>query len=451
MDYLLFVISVLIVIAVIVGFHELGHFVAAKWSGVHVLKFKIGFGKELFSRPDKNGTDFSIGILPLGGYIQMLGEHDFPDYKKIPNPEKLKTYSEASLKEQAIIAFAGPFANLILAVLAFSLVFMIGVKDLAPLVGHVQKGSLAEEYGLQTGSKILEVDGYKINSFTDINTRLASRMGESGTIDIKYIHNESYKSTSIEINDWLNDSSQISPINQLGISPFRPPIIESVVEGSAASEMGLFAGDKITSVNEIEILTQEDLIQEISSRPEEEVQFVIERDGEALSKVWVIPSVNVDGKIKGRLGIYFIPISKLPNALIIEITHNPITALAKGTERTIEYTLLILDSIKKLIFGQVSTDNIGGPIQIAQLSGSAAKAGLVPFITFLAIMSINLGLINLLPIPVLDGGRLVLIGIEKIKGSELSEAFIEYSYRIGVFLILGLSIFAIFNDISRTI
>ena len=137
--------------------------------------------------------------------------------------------------------------------------------------------------------------------------------------------------------------------------------------------------------------------------------------------------------------------------MIIEITHNPITALAKGTERTIDYTLLILDSIKKLIFGQVSTDNIGGPIQIAQLSGSAAKAGLVPFITFLAIMSINLGLINLLPIPVLDGGRLVLIGIEKVKGSELSEAFIEYSYRIGVFLILGLSIFAIFNDISRTI
>ena len=451
MESLLFILSVLVVIALIVGFHELGHFIAAKWSGVHVLKFKIGFGKELFNRPDKNGTDFSIGILPLGGYIQMLGEHDFPDYRKIPNPDRLKTYSEASLKEQAIIAFAGPFANLILAVIAFSIVFMIGVKDLAPVVGHIQKGSLAEESGMKTGSKIIEIDGYRINSFTDINTRLASRMGETGNIEIKFLYDESLASASLEINDWLNDVSQASPINQLGISPYRPPIIESVVKGSAASEMGLLPGDKITFIDNKEILTQEDLIQEVSSRPDEEVLFIIERNQQSFSKLWVIPSVNIDGKIKGRLGIYFIPISKLPESLIMDTTYDPITALFKGIERTYEYTLLILDSIKKLIFGQVSTDNIGGPIQIAQLSGSAAKAGLVPFIQFLAIMSINLGLINLLPIPVLDGGRLILIGLEKIKGSELSEAFIEYSYRIGIFLIVGLSMFAIFNDISRTI
>jgi len=452
MEYLLFIFSVLVVIAVIVGFHELGHFVAAKWSGVHVLKFKIGFGKELFNKVDRNGTDFSIGILPLGGYIQMLGEHDFPDYQNISNPKKLKTYSEASLKEQALIAFAGPFANLILAVLAFSLVFMIGVRDLAPIVGHIQNDSLAEKSGLKTGSKITRIDGYEINGFTDINTRLASRMGESGTIEINFNKNEFNEIAYIEIYDWLNDNAQISPAYQLGISPYRPALIERVVEGSAASEMGLMAGDKIISINGIDILTQEDLIHEISSRPEEEVQFVIARGEQSFSKIWVIPSyIDEEGKPKGRLGIYFVPISKLPDSLIIDTTYNPIKALVKGTLKTYEYTLLILGSIKKLIFGQVSTDNIGGPIQIAQLSGSAAKAGLVPFINFLAIMSINLGLINLLPIPVLDGGRLVLIGLEKIKGSELSEAFIEYSYRIGVFLIVGLSLFAIFNDISRTV
>jgi len=452
MEYLFFIFSVLVVIAVIVGFHELGHFIAAKKAGVHVLKFKIGFGKELFNKKDKSGTDFSVGVLPLGGYIQMLGEHDFPDYQNIPNPKKLKTYSEATLGQQAFIAFAGPLANLVLAILAFSLVFMIGVKDLKPLVGSIKEGSLAEIYELKTGSEIISIDGSPIESYSDINTRLASRMGESGYIKIDYFNEGSTYSTSIKINEWLKDSSNNSPVYELGISPLRPPIIAKVVEESAASKMGLIPGDLIYSFNDRDILTQEDLIKEISSRPGEEALFKIKRGEERLSKIWVIPSyIDKSGMTKGRLGIYFVSLSDLPDSMMINTKYNPFSAFYEGTIKTYEYTVLILDSIKKLIIGQVSRENIGGPIQIAQLSGSAAKAGLVPFISFLALMSINLGLLNLLPIPVLDGGRLVLIGLEKLKGSELSEAFIEYSYRIGLFLILGLSFFAVFNDVTRTV
>jgi len=454
---LISLISIIILLGVIIGIHELGHFLAARKFNVHVIRFKIGFGKTLVSRFDKRGTEFSIGLLPLGGYVQMLGE-DNPIQGKdsdLDNYSEEISYPQASLGARAIITAAGPIANFVLAVIAYFLIFMIGVKDLVPIVGAVNDDSLAMQAGIEVGDRIVSIDNKEVVSLKDLNTLLALRIGETGSILVNYKKpNSDLKySESVNIEDWLSSELDQSIISSFGILPFIPPIVSSVQVGSPADKSGIESGDQIIRVGDNVIRTWYELVEEISSIPDKETSLTIKRNGTSFSVPASIGSVQDELGMKiGRIGITRISSNEeIPDEFLVITKKGPIESFALGIKETYNFTVLILDSIGKMITGSISAENIGGPIQIAVLSGSAAKAGLVSFISMIALLSINLGLINLLPVPILDGGQLVLIAAEKIKGSPLSEGFVEFAYRIGLLLVIGLMAFAVFNDITRIV
>jgi len=454
---LISLISIIILLGVIIGIHELGHFLAARKFNVHVIRFKIGFGKTLVSRFDKRGTEFSIGLLPLGGYVQMLGE-DNPIQGKDSDPDNYSeeiSYPQASLGARAIITAAGPIANFVLAVIAYFLIFMIGVKDLVPIVGAVNDDSLAMQAGIEVGDRIVAIDNKEVVSLKDLNTLLALRIGETGSILVNYKKpNSDLKySESVNIEDWLSSELDQSIISSFGILPFIPPIVSSVQVGSPADKSGIESGDQIIKVGDNVIRTWYELVEEISSIPDKETSLTIKRNGTSFSVPASIGSVQDELGMKiGRIGIARISSNEeIPDEFLVITKKGPIESFALGIKETYNFTVLILDSIGKMITGSISAENIGGPIQIAVLSGSAAKAGLVSFISMIALLSINLGLINLLPVPILDGGQLVLIAAEKIKGSPLSVGFVEFAYRIGLLLVIGLMAFAVFNDITRIV
>ena len=451
------VISFIILLALIIGIHELGHFLAARGFSVQVIRFKIGFGKSLISKVDKRGTEFSIGILPLGGYVQMLGEDNPLQGKEIEEGPQSKdiSYPQASLGARAVITAAGPLANFVLAVLAYFLIFMIGVKDIVPIVGGVKDNSLAKQAGIDVGDKILAIDGQEVLSLKDLNTLLALRVGETGSIVVNYQKGKTglNHSESVAIEDWLGSELDQSVLYSFGISPFIPPIVSSVQANSPAEMAGLIKGDQILRVGENVTRTWYELVEVISSMPDLETSLRVKREEDVYSFPIKIGSKVGDLGIKmGRIGIAGISSNdEMPKEFLVITKKGPFEAFFLGINQTYKYTVLILDSIGKMITGSISSENIGGPIQIAVLSGSAAKAGFISFISLMALLSINLGLINLLPIPILDGGQLVLILAEKIKGSPLSEVFIEFAYRIGLFFVIALMIFAVFNDITRII
>jgi len=454
---LISLISIIILLGVIIGIHELGHFLAARKFNVHVIRFKIGFGKTLVSRFDKRGTEFSIGLLPLGGYVQMLGE-DNPIQGKDSDPDNYSeeiSYPQASLGARAIITAAGPIANFVLAVIAYFLIFMIGVKDLVPIVGAVNDDSLAMQAGIEVGDRIVSIDNKEVVSLKDLNTLLALRIGETGSILVNYkkLNSDLKYSESVNIEDWLSSELDQSIISSFGILPFIPPIVSSVQVGSPADKSGIESGDQIIRVGDNVIRTWYELVEEISSIPDKETSLTIKRNGTSFSVPASIGSVQDELGMKiGRIGIARISSNEeIPDEFLVITKKGPIESFALGIKETYNFTVLILDSIGKMITGSISAENIGGPIQIAVLSGSAAKAGLVSFISMIALLSINLGLINLLPVPILDGGQLVLIAAEKIKGSPLSEGFVEFAYRIGLLLVIGLMAFAVFNDITRIV
>jgi len=454
---LISLISIIILLGVIIGIHELGHFLAARKFNVHVIRFKIGFGKTLVSRFDKRGTEFSIGLLPLGGYVQMLGEDNLIQGKDsdLDNYSEEISYPQASLGARAIITAAGPIANFVLAVIAYFLIFMIGVKDLVPIVGAVNDDSLAMQAGIEVGDRIVSIDNKEVVSLKDLNTLLALRIGETGSILVNYKKpNSDLKySESVNIEDWLSSELDQSIISSFGILPFIPPIVSSVQVGSPADKSGIESGDQIIRVGDNVIRTWYELVEEISSIPDKETSLTIKRNGTSFSVSASIGSVQDELGMKiGRIGIARISSNEeIPDEFLVITKKGPIESFALGIKETYNFTVLILDSIGKMITGSISAENIGGPIQIAVLSGSAAKAGLVSFISMIALLSINLGLINLLPVPILDGGQLVLIAAEKIKGSPLSEGFVEFAYRIGLLLVIGLMAFAVFNDITRIV
>ena len=459
LDVLIIVSSFIVLLGVIIGFHELGHFLAARYFGIHVIRFKIGFGKAFLKRFDKQGTEFSFGILPLGGYVQMLGEESPQEESAREESEGLSSsnisYKQASLGARAIVAAAGPLANFILAVIAYFFVFLIGANSLAPIVGGVEMNSLAFQSGFKTGDKILSIDEREVTSFNDINTLFATRIGETGILRITLQPNGSNISVTkkIPINSWLKEVDQLSPISNFGITPFIPALVGSVIKQGPADKAGILKGDLITAIDDIRIQTWNQLSKEVSKKYGQTISLQIYRAGQRFDINLVPNKTTTEAGIeRGVIGVFGPSnLDDFPENLIIYNKESLGGAFVKGFTETYKFSKLILDSIGKMLSGSVSADNVGGPIQISLLAGTAAKSGLVSFLTILAVLSINLGLINLFPIPILDGGQLVLIGIEKLKGSPVSESFLEYSFRLGIFLVASLMVFAIFNDIVRII
>ena len=453
MDILFIIVSFIVLITIIVGIHELGHFLTARFFKIHVLKFKIGFGKEIISFQDKHNCSYSFGVLPLGGYVQMLGESNPVQEDSSPNFSDKKSYLDASPGERAAVTVAGPLANFILAGFVYFYLALVGTTQLSSYIGDVAPGSLAEQAGLISGDRIIEIDQDRIDIFNDINLTLSKRIGDTGTINIKFLREGIERNTVVSISEWLEDDEQKSPSAALGILPFMPPLVGQLQEDGPAYKYGLMQGDLIQAVNNEKIVTWQDLSKNLNALPDQLIELMVLREGEQINLVLESSSyIDDEGQKKGRIGILASrDLNQWPSQFTVEKKENIFSAFFVGIQDTYKYTLLIITSIGKMISGSISADNLGGPIQISVLAGSAAKAGHITFLSMIALLSINLGLLNLLPIPILDGGQLLMIAIEKLKGSPVSDIALEYSMRVGIILVVSLMIFAFANDIARLI
>lgn len=449
MGFIQTILALLVTLGILVTIHEWGHYWVARKCGVKVLRFSVGFGKPIWMRTAKDGTEFAIAAIPLGGYVRMLDEREGP----VPDDLKSQAFNNKPVLQRIAVVAAGPVVNLVFAVLAYWFLFVVGVTVVKPVVGDVTPGSIAELSGVPSGAEIIEVDGRSVSSWEEINLALASRVGESGLITLRAGQPESglVKSYQAPLNDWRVDLENESPLRALGLSPWQPsvePRIGQLVPEGAADRAGLMTDDLVLSIDGEPVPTWLELVNTVQTSPAKVLLFTVERAGETLT-LNVKPGLRPgDDSGQGYIGAGVV-VPQWPESMQRDLSQDPFSAFVSALDKTGQMIGLTLDSIKKMILGAISVKNLSGPITIAKVAGDSASSGLESFISFLAYLSISLGILNLLPIPMLDGGHLVYYFVELIRGRPVSEKTQAFGMRIGMALLFSLMALAMFNDLAR--
>ena len=439
----------MVLLGVLVTIHEFGHFIVARICKVHVQRFSIGMGPVFYKRNDKHGTEFALSAIPLGGYVSMITDKLIelePEVKNQLTDEQMQNTFDSKPKwQRASIMFAGPLANFLLAIFIFTAIFLnTPDPQTIPVISNLNQDTknFTSDAPFQIKDQILEINEVNVRDAKDVNLELLSYAGYTGPLSIKVLRSDSQDLIDIEIfvNDFLPSSeSQNEPLQYLGleIEYKMLPYIGSVIEGGAANIGMLKANDKVLSISDTQVNYAEDIRSVVSQNPNANLTFKIDRNGEILFLPITIGSMTRDGKDLGILGVSF------------GTARSFTQSLNKGIYETYNLSLKTLQFIGKMITGNMGTENLSGPIGIAQMAGNTAQAGFLPFMYLMALLSISLAVLNLLPIPVLDGGQLTLLGIEALRGKPLPEKIENMIYSGGVIMVGMLMIFAIFNDISR--
>ena len=450
MDSLITLFGFLVALGVLVTIHEFGHFYVARRCGVKVLRFSIGFGKPLWSWTDKQGTDYTLSPIPLGGFVKMLDERE----GNVPESQLEQTFNRKTVWQRIAIVAAGPIANFILAIILFASILLPGTRDLAPIIGEVEAGSIAEQAGLESGQEILAIDGVLTPTRQDFNRQLLNRLGETGVISFT----ASYPNSTLEyqseapLTDWLKGADEPNPIEGIGVKLYRPhfeAVIAQVMPESPAATAGLQEGDRIVSADGELMAGWMAWVEYVRARPNLTINVLIERSAERLSVMLTPRLISTDsGEKIGQVGLA--PVRpEWPEEMLRTREYTVLGALVGGVEKTWETSAFVLVSVKKLLVGQISTKNLSGPITIAKVAGASAKAGIVYYLGFMALLSVSLGVFNLLPIPVLDGGHLLYYLVEVVKGSPVPEKVQALGYQLGLVLVLGVMVLALYNDVMR--
>jgi regulator of sigma E protease len=443
------VVGTLVALGVLVTFHEFGHFWVARRCGVKVLRFSVGFGTPLLRWYDRHGTEFVIAAIPLGGYVKMLDERE----GDVPVEQLEQAFNRKTVGQRIAIVIAGPAANFLLALAFFWLVAMLGSQQVRPIIGAVESASLAAAAGLQAGQEITEVNGEPTTGWAAVNLQLVRRLGESGTLLVKVREQGSTADSArqIVLSDWLKGVEEPDPIASLGIRPWRPalaPILAELDPQGPAKAAGLQVGDRLVSLNGQALDDWQQLVDQVRALPGKSVDLMIERAGQALEMPVKLAARGEGEARSGYLGAGVQGV-EWPAEMLREVSFGPLEAVGEGVKRTWTMSLLTLDSLKKMLFGELSVKNLSGPITIAKVAGASAESGLGDFLNFLAYLSISLGVLNLLPIPVLDGGHLLFYLIEWARGRPLSERVQGWGMQIGISLVIGVMLLALVNDLSR--
>ncbi|PTT49302.1 sigma E protease regulator RseP [Aeromonas sp. HMWF016] len=437
-----------VALGLLVAVHEFGHFWVARRCGVKVERFSIGFGKAIWRRLGKDGTEYVLALIPLGGYVKMLdGRVD----ELKPGDEQYAFNHKSVWARMAIVA-AGPMANFVFALFALWLMFMIGVPAVKPVIGEVRPASIVAEAGILPGMEIVGVGDEQTGDWESVTYALLSHLGDqSVTLKVKAPQTSYATDKNLSLDSWKFDPDRESPIGSLGIVPLGGkvlPVVSAVVAKSASEKAGLQVGDRIKRVGEQEITEWAQFVELVQHAPGAPLQVVVERNNRDLDVTLTPDTRKVQGKLVGFVGLspQLVP---LPDEYRILLQYGPLQALWQGAQKTWSLITLTFDMIGKLVAGIVSLDNLSGPISIAKGAGSSADYGLVYFLSFLALISVNLGIINLFPLPVLDGGHLVYFLIEAVTGKPVSERIQEVGFRIGAAILMLLMGIALFNDFAR--
>ncbi len=450
MDALYTIFHFIVAIGILVAIHEFGHFWVARKMGVKVLRFSIGFGKVICSvQKNSESTEYVLSAIPLGGYVKMVDERE-GEVKKEDLPY---AFNRQSLLARTAIVAAGPIFNLLLAIILFWAVFIIGDTGMRPIIGAVESGTLAAEAGFVEGEEILSVNDENVPTFTEAMGTLFS-YAMQGEQEIKVLVRNQDKIEQIHFLK-IKDKDVENPkllFEKLGLKPWSPklePIIGTLTEQGSAKAAGLQSLDLIISANGESIDEWKQWVEFVRNRPEVSIDLIVERDGIHVSLTLVPEKIESEEKDFGRIGAGVHVPEELIDYLRVEYSLSPADAFVTALEKTWFYSTSTLKMMGKMLIGKSSVENLSGPISIAQFAGQSAERGLVPFLKFLALVSISLGVLNLLPIPVLDGGHLMFFAIEAIKGSPVSERIQIYFQQVGILLLMSLMIFAVFLDIER--
>ena len=451
-------IAFIVTIGILVTIHEYGHFQVARWCNVKVLRFSIGFGKPLWIKTfGKDKTEFVLAAIPLGGFVKMLDEREQQaEENPVPQSEAdlKRAFNRQSVWKRIAIVLAGPTANLLLAIVLYWGLIMLGVTGMRPIIGVVADNSLAAQASLQSGEMIQKVAGKPVSTWQEARWILLEESLENKTVEIEAIsnHNELLQHTLSFAG--INNDAEIDILKKIGVAPFQPNIaavIGEILPNSAAEKAGFLASDKILRIDKVEINDWEQMVNIIKLSPNKKLQFEIKR-GQKLVIITAIPeAIKEDNQTIGRMGAGV----KLEQAeldkLLITLNYSPLVSLQKAIEKTWDTSIFSLKMLGKMFTGQVSLKGISGPVTIATYAGESANLGLKTFLGFLALVSISIGVLNLLPIPVLDGGHLMYYMAEILKGSPVSEQTMLAGQKIG-FVLLGLLMtIALFNDFNRLI
>lgn len=436
--------------------HEFGHFWVARRCGVRVEQFSIGFGAPLVTWTDKLGTEFRLAVLPLGGFVKMLDERT----DSVSEKDKAFAFTSKTPWQRMAIILAGPVANFLLAVVIFWFIFLGGERGLAPVVGSVKVDSIAEQAGFESGMEIVEISGVQTNSWGSVSRELFNYIGRSEDIPfvVTYPDSTIRYEIPVRVNAWLEDEQDPRALNALGLSPaieLEFISIYGVEKESAAQEAGLRTDDKLITFNGELINSLEKFVDDVSRSAGQSLTLGVERsvDGGSPEQltISVTPKADLrDGEEVGLLGVQLSSNNKYPEALVRQIEYGFLSAIPRAMQETVSTSVFVVKSIGKLVVGDLSSKNLSGPITIAKVAGDSARAGAYNFVRFVAILSIMLGVMNLLPLPVLDGGHILFILIELAKGSPVSERIQLVGYKAGFAMLIGLFVFATFNDLMRS-
>lgn len=448
-DFFWNLVSFIVALGILITVHEYGHFWVARKNGVKVQKFSVGFGKTLWSKIGKDGTEYVVALIPLGGFVKMLDDR----VDDVLPEEKNKTFNSKNVYQRIAIIAAGPFANFAFAIFAFYLMFLIGIPSVKPIIGNVEVGSIAAKANLPSQSLIVEVAGQEVIDWQDVNRILVGEIG-SQSIKIKTKQEDSVNiaTTILDTQEWQFSPEKVTSISSLGITPYRPKVYNEVAivhPDSPAEIAGIQVGDVLIDINGTSVEGDWNLFSnKIKELARQSVIIKVQRQGVTKLLTVVPKAIERNGKEVGYLGVS--PKSdKYPEKYQINTSYGPLDALGQSAERTWDLIVLSFDMIGKLLTGDVSVKSLSGPISIAQGAGSSADIGLVYFLGFLALISINLGIINLLPLPVLDGGHLLYYIIELFTGKPVPEKVQEIGFKFGTMALLCLMSIALFNDLSR--
>lgn len=442
--------SFIVAISVIVTIHEFGHYIVARLLGVKVLRFSVGFGRTLFSYTSpRSGIEYVVAALPLGGYVKMLDEREEP----VAEQEKQRAFNNKSVYKRFAIVAAGPLFNFIFAIFAYASIYMIGVQGMSPEISQVEQNSIAYQAGLMSGDMITGINDRQVATWEDVGLNLIAEGIKTGVVKVQR------KTSDGDINDLMLDLSDTKllldegdPLSKIGITPWRLHFAAKFGEftsDSAAQEQGFLPNDEVLQVDDIKIRDWQHWVELVKSHPNKTMNLLVLRDQQRLAMTLTPKAVQQGDETIGRIGVRpWVDRNAIQQRQIV-IQEDFFSAFSRGWEKTMDMSVLTVKLLGKLIIGEASTKNISGPISIAEFAGISAQLGLASFLSTLAIISISIGILNLLPVPMLDGGHLMYYLVEMVKGSQVSELIQIQGQKIGIMLLAGLMFLAFYNDIQR--
>jgi len=442
--------SFIVALGVLIVVHEYGHYLVARLCGVKVLRFAVGFGRPLATwRLGRDQTEWVVAAIPFGGYVKMLDEREAP----VPSHEVGRAFNRQGVIKRLLIVIAGPAFNFLFAIAVYAGLYMVGLPEARPVLAEPPAASVAKAAGLRSGDRVRAVDGQPIATWQELRWRVLQAALQREALRIEIISpRDQISHVTLDLRDYPADEVESNVLERIGLRLFRPsldPVLGQVVAGSAAARAGLEPGDRVTHVDGQPVATWEALVREVRRRPAVRAQLRIER-GELSMTLQVTPEdVTANGERIGRIGAA----PEIPAAhaerIFVHVRHGPIASIGHAVAKTWDISVFSLRMLGRMLLGEVSWKNLSGPVTIADFAGQSAQLGWIPYLTFLALISISLGVLNLLPIPPLDGGHLMFYVVEILKGSPASERAIEFGQRVGIALLLVLMAFAFYNDLTR--